>query len=132
MSFPVNVWRRASGLARAVFTQAWQIVSPSYSIAILANDDLRLVLQHGGHEIVADRRDRTVRSGTRVLASFDAIESIDIRHCGSDEDGPEFWEISLRRRGNVRTLIGRSSDGTEASIVAARLATVTGRKVRAL
>ncbi|HET7867044.1 MAG TPA: hypothetical protein VFL86_21805 [Burkholderiaceae bacterium] len=88
----------ASGLARAVFTQAWQIISPSHAIAILANDDLRLVLQHGGHEIVADRRDRTVRSGTRVLVSFDAIESIDIRHCSSDEDGPEYWEISLRLR----------------------------------
>lgn len=132
MSFPANVWRVASGLARAVFTQAWQIVSPSYSITILAKDDLRLVLQHGGREIVADGRARMVRSGTRVLASFDAIASIDIRHCSANEDGPEFWEISLRLGGMARTLIGRSSDGTEASIVAARLATVTGRQVRAL
>lgn len=132
MSFPENVWRMASGLARAVLTQAWQLISPNYAIAIIANDDLRLVLQHGGHEIVADRRNRTVWSGTRLLATFDAIESIDIRHCSSDEDGPEFWEISLRGRGISSTLIGRSSDDAEASIVAARLATVMGKKVRAV
>jgi hypothetical protein len=132
MSLPATVWRIASGLARTVFSQAWQIVSPSYSIEILAKDDLRLVLQHDGCQIVADKRDRTVRSGARVRASFDSIRSIDIRHCSGDEEGPEFWEISLRLGGSSRVLIGRSSDGTEASIVAARLATVTGKKVLAL
>lgn len=128
MSLPATVWRIASSLARTAFALAWQVFFPSYSIEIVAKDARRLVLKHKGREIVADKRYRTVKSGSRVLATFDAIHSIGIRSHRGD-DTPDFWEISLRLGTVSRIMIGRTSDSTDASIIAAGLGTITDKPV---
>jgi hypothetical protein len=128
MSVPATAWRIVSSLARTAFAIAWQVFFPSYAIEIVAKDARRLVLKHKGREIVADARYRTVKSGSRVLATFDAIQSIGIRtHRG--DDTPDFWEISLRLGPFSRIVIGRTSDDADASIIAAGLGTVTGKPV---
>jgi hypothetical protein len=85
MSVPATAWRIVSSLARTAFAIAWQVFFPSYAIEIVAKDARRLVLKHKGREIVADARYRTVKSGSRVLATFDAIQSIGIRTHRGDE-----------------------------------------------
>lgn len=128
MSVPATAWRIVSSLARTAFAIAWQVFFPRYAIEIVAKDARRLVLKHKGREIVADARHRTVKSGSRVLATFDAIQSIGIRTHRGDET-PDFWEISLRVGPFSRIVIGRTSDSTDASIIAAGLGTVTGKPV---
>jgi len=90
----------------------------------------RLVLLANRRLIVADRKAKTVRSGGRLLASFNAITSIEIKHSHNNE-GPEVWVVSLRLIRDRRVVIGESADDTDASLVAAKLSTITGKKVLA-
>ena len=116
---------------RAFFAEAKRVVAPNFAIEIVVHDERHLVLASEGRQVVVDNRFSTVKSGTKVLTLFDAIQSIDIQRQHND-DGPETWNVSLYINWHSRVQIGRTSDATEASIVAAHLSTITGKKVLAL
>ncbi|AKJ30773.1 hypothetical protein AAW51_4082 [Caldimonas brevitalea] len=81
-----------------------------------------------GREIIANKRYRTIKSGDRVLALFDQIQSIEVAR-EADDEGQETWRVSLYISWLSRVQIGRTTDATEVSIVGARLSTITGKKV---
>ena len=99
-------------------------------LEVREEDQDRLVLLANRRLIVADRKAKTVRSGGRLLASFNAITSIEIKR-SHDNEGPEVWVVSLRLIRDRRVVIGESADDTDASLVAAKLSTITGKKVLA-
>jgi hypothetical protein len=107
------------------------VFATNYSLEILQHDDRLLVLKTGNRSVVTDKRFQTVKTGESVLATFDAIKSIDIT-ANSNDDGPPFWVVSLNLNWHSSVRIGESSDATQASIVAAHMSTITGKKVRSL
>jgi hypothetical protein len=126
-----NIWPFFSKSISVIADGLGSIFVPSYSIEILQHDDRLLVLKSGNRSVIADNRFQTVKTGESVLARFDAIKSIDIT-VNNNDDGPPLWLISLNLNWHSSVKIGESSDSTEASIVAAHLSTITGKKVRSL
>lgn len=105
---------------------------------VVQEDDTVLVLKGGGwHDsrmLTFHKRYRTVKAGTDVLAQFDAIDTIDVVHHRADDgDRPEHWWVRLNLRGTFSSVsVGVTIDDADASIVAARISRVTGKRVRAL
>lgn len=110
---------------------AKDFILSSDAIEILEQSDTQLVLASGRREIVVNKRFGTVKSGQRVLARFADIRAIEIQR-RRDDDGPDTWSVSLALSWWSSVHVGRTEDATEASIVAARLSTITGKKVVAL
>jgi hypothetical protein len=102
----------------------------SASIDLVEGSPRRVVLSMVGRPFTADAVTREIRSEDRVVARFEAVEAVVItRLLGK---GPLVWwlvNLSLRHGGEV--FVGRTSDDLEASVAAARLATVIGVEVRA-
>lgn len=121
----------ARDFLRAFAGEAQGLLAPNIGIEIVEQDERRLVTLSERRQVVVDKRFGTVKCGAKVLASFDAIQSIDIQHQRGD-DVAEAWNVSLYLSWYARVQIGRTDDATEASIVAARLSTITGKKVLAL
>lgn len=99
-------------------------------MAVVDHTDQRLVIRSGHVEFVVDRNVGTVARAGREVARIDAIRSIDIARI-KDDDGPERWTVSLYLLWFSRVRIGSTTDDVDASIVAAHLSTITGKKVLA-
>lgn len=114
----------------AFFVQAKSVLAPFSSLEIVQQDDDQLILKNNSRQFIVSKRYRTVKSGTRVLARFDAIETIDVAHL-YDDDEPEYWSVRLNVKGSfLPVIIGHTLNDVDASIVAARISTLTGKKVR--
>ena len=116
----------------AFFVQANRVLEPFSSLEIVQQDDNQLILKNNSRQFIVSKRYRTVKSGTRVLARFDAIETIDVAHLYGDDE-PEYWSVRLNVQGSfLPVIIGHTLNDVDASIVAARISTFTGKKVRSL
>ena len=106
---------------------------------------LRVAFGYRFFDITEDLPDRvTVRSGStttsfnrtslevtqdgRHVGTFGIIEKIEV-HQPRNQDGPMNWFITVQLRGTRQIEVGKVTDKTEASIVAARISGVTGRPV---
>lgn len=129
---PSSPLSRAYFAIRSAFRDVAEVMSsPDDSIEVVYQDDKRLVLSANGYDITADKRTRTVRSGDKVLARFDAIKTIDITSIQHDNGQGATWTVSLYLGWFSRVRIGRTEHQVDASIAAARLSTITGAKVLA-
>jgi hypothetical protein len=99
-------------------------------MVLVDHTDKRLVIRSGTVELVVDRQVGTVARAGRKVASIEAIRSIDIAR-SDEEDGPERWSVSLYISWFSRVHIGDTYDDVNASIIAAHLSTITGKKVLA-
>ena len=81
--------------------------------------------------IVADKLSRMISAYGRPIASFDSIDTIDIKHFTNGKRF-EWWIVSLHLLGQRTIRIGGAVDDLEASRAAAGLSTITGKRVRAL
>ncbi|MES2933233.1 MAG: hypothetical protein V4805_07075 [Pseudomonadota bacterium] len=116
-----------------VFVDAKSVLTWSSSIQIIQQDENVLVLQSRRRQFVFNKRFRTVKSGARVLAQFDAIDTVDLIHHSARDDEPDNWSVRLNVQGWLSTVvIGKTRDDVEASMAAARISTFTGKNVRTL
>jgi hypothetical protein len=120
-------WQRCVRSAQA-------LLFPRYWIAVMADEGLRGVINSEGREVTADGRTRRVSAGDRQLATFDAVQSIDVVHHPRDADNgkPEHWSVSLYLGRSMRAYVGRSRKHAEAVKAAALLARISGKTVRSL
>jgi hypothetical protein len=123
----IAVWR---GLRRSLMAALF----PRYWMAVIAQEPLRLVLNSDGREVTADGTARTIRTADKLLASFDAVLSIDVvRHPRSPaEHKPEHWSLTLYLGRSQRAFVGRSRKLPQVEKAAKLLATITGKPVRTL
>jgi hypothetical protein len=128
MPEPTAIWNFAKSFVLEFLGEAKRVLLPTYNIEIVDQDGASLVLRSMGREVVVNKRHQTVKSEDKVLARFDAIQAIEIARERSD-DSPDTWKVSLYISWFSRVQIGRTSEATEASIVGARLSTITGKKV---
>jgi hypothetical protein len=125
------VWQFLRDFARAFVAQARRFLVWSHNIDVIDVQPNRLVLNSNNRRVIADRRTRNIMAADRVIASFDAVESIEIRHF-ENGDGPAYWTVSLATTARKRVPIGKTFDDAQASVAAARLATITSKKVVAV
>jgi len=92
----------------------------------------RLVLRHGGTTTHVDGTRRQVWQGREPARPmpFQAIAHVETRYREID-DSPPYWEVRLRLASGSVMEVGASSDDAEASVAAARIATLVGCPVRA-
>ncbi len=95
---------------------------------------LRVVINSEGREVTADGSTRSVHAGDKQLATFDALQSVDVvHHPRNDGDGkPEHWSVSLYLGRSSRAFVGRSRKLSEATRAAEMLGKITGKPVRSL
>lgn len=79
-----------------------------------------------------DAARRVVLRDGRVLARFDQLHSVDVRTLHDDSGHVAGYAIALHRGWFDNLHLGSTPDDAEASIVAARISTITGLKVLAL
>lgn len=99
------------------------------TVAITELSQHRTELQVGPHSLVLDTRSKLItRNGARYLR-FDEIRSIDVVYLRPTEDRPERWKVKLRTSTVWAKTLLTTTDDADASILAARLSTLTGRRV---
>ncbi len=100
-------------------------------IEIEKEDQHGLVLNADGWFFVFDKRSRMVALAGKPVASFAAVEIIEIEHFTNGKRG-EWWVLNLSLRGGRKIRIGRAVDGTQVSISAAHIAEIVGKPVCAV
>ncbi len=122
-----TLWQRCVGAVQS-------LLFPRYWLAVIEQEQMRVVFSSDHREVVVDGTARNVRWGEKVLATFDAIQSIDIVHHPRAEDGskPEHWSISLYLGRSTRAYVGRSRKQAAADKAAKLLATITSKTVRSV
>jgi hypothetical protein len=127
MSLLLNVWQRG---VRAVES----LLFPRFWLAVIEQEQMRVVFSSDHREVTVDGTARNVRNGEKLLASFEAIQSIDVVHHPrtADNDKPEHWSVSLYLGRSSRAYIGRSRKQAQADKAAKLLATITGKTVRSV
>jgi hypothetical protein len=128
-AFVLMWWQRLGRAARG-------LLFPRYWLAVVELQPLRLVLNSDGREVVVDGRARTIAvpAEEKVLAGFEAVQSIDLAHHPRDDaqHKPEHWSVTLYLGRSQRAYVGRSRKRKQASEAAALLARITGKTVREL
>jgi hypothetical protein len=87
-----------------------------------------LLLNANGLTVIADREVNAVTIEGRTVASFNAIESIQIEYVVAARSTP-WWRVCLQVIPSGSVLVGETDDSTDASIAAAHLSSVTGKPV---
>ena len=100
-------------------------------VELKEDSELRLHLASSYGEFVFQRDLRSITRDGVEVSSFDAVQTVDIGSFPGGR-GARTWSISLYRGIVDRITVARTYDAGAASIVAARLGRVLGRKVVAL
>ncbi len=98
------------------------------SIKIEADSSSVFSVRHMGYLTVFDAVSKKVRRPGKTNIPFSAIGKVRIRKI-SDGEGGVYWAVLIRLTHDRKIQIGRSSEDMEASIVAAKIAGITGAKV---
>jgi hypothetical protein len=127
MSILLGIWQRCVGAVQS-------LLFPRYWLAVIEQEQMRVVFSSDNREVTVDGRARIVRWGEKVLATFDAIQSIDVVHHPRADDGskPEHWSVSLYLGRSTRAYIGRSRKQAAVDRAAKLLATITSKPVRSV
>jgi hypothetical protein len=115
--------------------QAWRAMTPEPHEAepvVDFLDDARAQFIRRGPTLTVDRRRQALLRGGRVVMPLDKIRSVDILHQRADEDRPEQWKVCLGLGFFSGETLGTTAIDVEASIAAARLATLLDVPVRSL
>jgi hypothetical protein len=123
----ISLWQRGVSAVQS-------LLFPRYWLAVIEQEQMRVVFSSDNREVTVDGTARNVRWGEKVLATFDAIQSIDVVHHPRADDGskPEHWSISLYLGRSTRAYIGRSRKQAAVDKAAKLLATITGKTVRSV
>jgi hypothetical protein len=124
---PTRIWQRCIGAVQS-------LLFPRYWLAVIEQEPLRVVFSSDNREVIVDGTARNVRAAEKLLATFDAIQSIDVVHHPKADDGskPEHWSVSLYLGRSSRAYIGRSRKQAAADKAAKLLATITSKPTRSV
>ncbi len=127
MSTLASTWQRCVSVVQS-------LLFPRYWLAVIEQEQMRVIFSSDNREVTVDGAARNVLWGDKLLATFDAIQSIDIVHHPRAEDGskPEHWSISLYLGRSSRAYIGRSRKQAAVDRAAKLLATITSKPVRSV
>ena len=88
----------------------------------------RLELRYGRTRTVFDKGSAHVHQDGKFAGVFAAIDRIEL-HQPMNQDGPPNWFITVQLQGMRQIEVGKVTDQTDASLIGARIATITSRPV---
>ena len=88
----------------------------------------RLELRYGRTRTVFDKRSARVHQDGKLAGVFAAVDRIEL-HQPMNQDGPANWFITVQLQGRRQIELGKVTDKTDASLIGARIATITSRPV---
>ena len=97
-------------------------------IDVIQDTPEMLHLRYGGTETVLDRAGARILQNGKLVAMIDLVENVEL-HQPPNQDGPRNWFVTVHVRGARQVEVGRVTDSTDASIIAARVATAVSRPV---
>jgi hypothetical protein len=112
----------------ALIAEFKRIFGMPLPLEILEDHQDRLIVLLNRRRIVADRAIQSVTAGERLLAPFKAITSIEIR-LSQQDDEIKTWVVSLCLLRGTKVKVWRTRDDLEASLLAAKLSTITEKEV---
>jgi hypothetical protein len=115
--------------------ELWHAMTPESREAepvVTVLDDERVEFAWRGPALIVDRKRRVLLRGGRMFMALGKIRSIDVIHQRADEDDPEQWKVCLGLGFFSGESLGTTTVDVEASIAAARLATLLDVPVRSL
>ena len=113
----------------------WRSLGPKASAPTTEFVELsehRTELRHGHMSFVLDTRSKLITRNGHEFVRFDQIRTIDLIHMREDDDSPVRWGIQLNTGPLSSKTVLVTTDDADASIVGARLSTLTGKSVRSL
>jgi hypothetical protein len=117
------------GLVRSI----WRALAPEpqeVEPVVSVLDDGRAEFAWRGPALVVDRRRGALMRDGRVLAGLARIRAVEIVHLRADDERPESWRVDLDIGASTDISLGSTKIDVEASIAAARLATLLDVEVR--
>jgi hypothetical protein len=98
--------------------------------SILIEDDTpgRLTLVSGSMRTTFDRTTNQIRQNDKIVAMLPLVTQVELS-LPLNQDGPPNWFITVLVQGARQVHVGQEFDQTSASIVGARISTVTGKPV---
>ncbi|MGM9483378.1 hypothetical protein ACS5PN_19430 [Roseateles sp. NT4] len=112
----------------------WRSLAPVQGSAeafLVPLEDSRVEFHWKGRSVLLDQRLRLVLREGRVVGSFDKVLSVDVER-SIDEDRPDEWTVLLRISEGVNVYLGSTKIDVDASIAAAKIATLVGAQVRSV
>ena len=97
-------------------------------VRITDDSPARLAVRCGGSLTDFHRQTGDILQNSRLVASFSTVERVELRQVQRARESPR-WEIGLCLEGDRHVRVGQSPEPEEASIVAAHIATATGKPV---
>ena len=88
-----------------------------------------LELRYGAVRTVLDRAEQKITQNGRLVGVLPLVESIEL-HRPLNQEGTVNWFVTLHLRGGRQVEVGQLSDETDASIIGAHIASITGRPVK--
>jgi hypothetical protein len=88
----------------------------------------RLELSCGMTRTIFEKATGRVIQHSRTVGKFAAIEVIEL-HQPRNQEGPLNWFVTIRLTGGRAIEVGQVTDQTDASVVGARISTITGHLV---
>ena len=113
-------------LARLSKLLAFAVGKREIAVSKATSDYVELV--HGRVRTVFDRKSQQVLQNGRVFASLALVERVEL-HFPMNQSGTPNWYVTVHVLGGRQVEVGQSTDATDASIVAARIAGVVKREV---
>jgi len=109
--------------------QLWEQVDPlQLSEASPGSAELKV----GSTVWIIDAASSSIFRDGRMVVSFDQVRTVDVRRDLDDEGLPERWCVVLNTGALSSLKVLVSTDDADVSIIAARLADLLGKRVRAL
>jgi len=101
------------------------------SIAIAAESPTRLELRYGALETVFDRVEGKITQNGVLVAVLSLVDRVELRKPAGQEGTPN-WFVAVHVGGLRQVHVGQVTEDAEASMIGARIATITGRPVTVL
>lgn len=98
------------------------------AISVESESSLVLSLRYGSVRTVFDRSTGQVLQNGKLVALLASVERIEL-HKPMNQEGRANWFVTVRLSGARTVEVGQTTETTDASIIGARISTVTGRPV---
>ena len=108
--------------------RAFRIATGHRFIEVVEESATVLVLRALGCSTRVDTETSSVSQNGKHVAALSTINDIYLSQ-PINYDGPPNWRITLRSQGSMTIEVGYITDGSDASLLAAKLANVTGKPV---
>jgi hypothetical protein len=97
-------------------------------IAFVSDSPDYLELEYGRTRTVFDRKTQRIFQNEKLAGSLQLVECVEL-HQPTNQEGTVNWFITVHIRGARRIEVGQVTDKTDAGIIAARIARITGCEV---